>query len=87
MVSSERTYSLLTCQLTGIPLLAAIVALCFLGGVIALAYSDLILYFAILCNRHLPQGDSLPNETIGARLVCGFGLAIVALIGELLNCI
>jgi hypothetical protein len=60
---------------------AAIIALCFLGGVIALAYSDLVLYFAILCNRHLPQGDAFPNETIGARLVCGFGLAIVALIG------
>jgi hypothetical protein len=61
-------------------------ALCFLGAVVALAYSDLVLYFAILCNRQLSLPDNVEGEAIGARVVCAFGLVIIALICKFLLC-
>lgn len=66
-------------------------ALCFLGAVTSIGYSLLILYFAVLCNRSLPNpsvagsddsmnasgNETLTEETVGARAVCAVGLMVL----------
>lgn len=83
---SHSRFSLMNLRLRCSSSSICLPALCFLGAVVALAYSDLVLYFAILCNRHLSLPDNVEGETIGARVVCAFGLVIIALICKFLLC-